>query len=92
MTNARQRFARATLLCVTHDVSDTLDFDRVLVIENGRIVEQGFPQTLRAIPGSRYQQLLGEEDAVGRELWGHSKWRRWRLSRGALSESKRACS
>ncbi len=91
LINARQRFARATLLCITHDVSDTLDFDRVLVIENGRIVEQGSPQLLRAIPGSRYKQLLAEEDAVGRELWGHSKWRRWRLSRGALSESKRAC-
>jgi ATP-binding cassette subfamily B protein len=91
LINARLRFARATLLCITHDVSDTLDFDRVLVIENGRIVEQGSPQTLRAIPGSRYEQLLAEEDAVGRELWGHSKWRRWRLSRGALSESKRAC-
>lgn len=91
LINARQRFAQATLLCITHDVSDTLDFDRVLVIENGRIVEQGPPQTLCAIPGSRYEQLLAEEAAVGRELWGHSKWRRWRLSRGALSESKRAC-
>lgn len=92
LTNARQRFAQATLLCITHDVSDTLDFDRVLVIENGRIVEQGPPQTLRAMRGSRYEQLLAEEDAVGRELWGHAKWRRWRLSRGALSESRRTCS
>ncbi len=92
LSNARQRFAQATLLCITHDVSDTLDFDRVLVIENGRIVEQGPPQTLRAIPGSRYEQLLTEERAVGRELWGHSKWRRWQLSRGSLSESNRACS
>ena len=91
LINARQRFAQATLLCITHDVSDTLDFDRVLVIENGSIVEQGSPRTLRAIPGSRYRQLLAEEDAVGRELWGHSRWRRWHLSRGALSESKGAC-
>ncbi len=92
LINARQRFAQATLLCITHDVSDTLDFDRVLVIENGRIVEQGAPHSLRAIRGSRYEQLLAEEHAVGRELWGHSKWRRWRLSRGELSESKRAFS
>jgi ABC-type bacteriocin/lantibiotic exporter with double-glycine peptidase domain len=89
LVNARQRFAQATLLCVTHDVSDTVDFDRILVIENGRIVEQGPPQSLRAIRGSRYEQLLAEEGAVNRELWGHAKWRRWRLSCGALSESRR---
>jgi ABC-type bacteriocin/lantibiotic exporter with double-glycine peptidase domain len=92
LINARQRFAHATLLCITHDVSDTLDFDRVLVIENGRIVEQGPPQMLRAVPGSRYEQLLTEEYAVGRELWGHTKWRRWRLTHGALTESTSACS
>jgi len=92
LINARRRFSRATLLCITHDISDTLDFDRILVIENGRIVEQGPPQSLRAIGGSRYQQLLDEEEAVSRELWGHTKWRRWRLSRGALSESKRTVS
>jgi ABC-type bacteriocin/lantibiotic exporter with double-glycine peptidase domain len=91
LTNARLRFAKATLLCITHDVSDTRDFDRVLVIENGRIIEQGTPESLRAMPGSRYSQLLGEEDAVGRELWGHSKWRRWRIAGGALSETTRDC-
>jgi ATP-binding cassette subfamily B protein len=83
---ARRHFSGATLFCITHDVSDTLDFDRVLVVEHGTIIEQGPPQALRATPGSRYAQLLEEEDAVGRDLWAHPKWRKMRLSSGALSE------
>ena len=35
-----------TLLCVTHDVLQTQGFDRVLVIEGGRVVENGTPAGL----------------------------------------------
>jgi len=87
---ARRHFSGATMFCITHDVSDTLDFDRVLVIEHGRIVEQGRPQALRAAEGSRYAQLLEEEEAVGRELWAHPSWRRMHLNSGALRESEGA--
>jgi ABC-type bacteriocin/lantibiotic exporter with double-glycine peptidase domain len=86
LATARRHFSGATLFCITHDVSDTLDFDRVLVIENGRVLEQGPPQTLSATPGSRFLELLDEERAVGRELWAHSKWRRMNLYAGALCE------
>jgi len=84
---ARRRFRDATLLCITHDVSDTLNFDRVLVIEGGRIVEQGPPQALRDTAGSRYAQLLEEEGAVARDLWAHPKWRKLHLNAGTLSET-----
>jgi ATP-binding cassette subfamily B protein len=43
---ARERWRDATLLCITHDVSDTRDFDRVLVIDGGRVVEDGPPSAL----------------------------------------------
>jgi ATP-binding cassette subfamily B protein len=85
---ARAHFADATMLCITHDVSDTLEFDRVLIIEQGRIVEQGLPKALRETPGSRYRQLLDAEDSVGRELWSHRQWRRLRLHGGRLDESR----
>jgi ABC-type transport system involved in cytochrome bd biosynthesis fused ATPase/permease subunit len=81
-----RHFPGATLLCVTHDVADTVDLDRVVVIERGRIVEQGAPRTLLTATHSRYRELLEEEAAVGRELWGHPKWRRLRLQGGTLSE------
>lgn len=86
LATTRRHFANATLVCVTHDVDETLDFDRVLVIERGRIVEQGPPRTLLSATHSRYRDLLEEEAAVGRELWGHSKWRRLRLHGGTLTE------
>jgi ABC-type multidrug transport system fused ATPase/permease subunit len=82
----RAHFRSATMLCVTHDVSDTLDFDRVLVIEQGRIAEQGAPRALYGQAGSRYRTLLDEERAVRRSSWAHATWRRVRLHAGTIRE------
>jgi ATP-binding cassette subfamily B protein len=86
LSSLRAHFNGATLLCVTHDVSDTLDFDRVLVIEQGRILEQGEPRTLGAQPRSRYRALLDEEGAMRRDLWANTAWRRLRLQAGRIRE------
>ena len=86
LSSLRAHFSGATLLCVTHDVSDTLDFDRVLVIEQGRILEQGEPRTLEAQPRSRYRALLDEEAAMRRDLWANSSLRRLRLQAGRIRE------
>ena len=51
LARARRLWQGATLLCVTHDVGETLGFARVLVVENGRIVEDGPPERLAAEPG-----------------------------------------
>jgi ATP-binding cassette subfamily B protein len=83
---ARQRWKTATLICITHDVSDTLAFDRVLVIEDGRIAEDGAPARLSTDAGSRYRQLLDAEAMVNRGLWGNDCWRRFRLQGGELRE------
>jgi ABC-type bacteriocin/lantibiotic exporter with double-glycine peptidase domain len=83
---ARRHFAGATLLCVTNDIADTLDFDRVLVIDEGRILEQGSPQELCKNSASRYRGLLDQEKAVHRDLWSNSMWRRLRMSAGVLNQ------
>lgn len=83
----RRRFEGATLLCITHDVSDTLDFDRVLVVEEGRIREQGAPRALWQNSGSRYRALMDHEKLVQRQLWSHRMWRRLRMSQGTVSET-----
>jgi ABC-type bacteriocin/lantibiotic exporter with double-glycine peptidase domain len=62
----------ATLLFVTHDVADTLAFDRVLVIADGEIAEDGRPAALAARPGSRYRALLDAEHRATADLAG---WR-----------------
>ena len=86
LSSLRAHFSGATVLCVTHDVSDTLDFHRVLVVERGRIVEQGMPRALQAQSRSRYRGLLDEEDAMRRDLLANAAWRRLRLHAGTIRE------
>jgi ATP-binding cassette subfamily B protein len=90
LAEARQRFAGATLLCVSHDVADTLDLDRVVVVDQGRIVEQGPPRDLQRNPTSRYRHLLDQEAEVADGLWRHAAWRRLRLRGGRLADSAEA--
>jgi ATP-binding cassette subfamily B protein len=86
---ARRRWPGATLLCITHDVHETLAFERVLVLEGGRIVEDGDPSELAARPDGRYRALLDAEIAVREDLWASGGWRRLRLD-GRLVEVERS--
>jgi len=88
LARSRQLWRGATLLCVTHDVGETLEFERVLVIENGRIVEDGPPAALAEQPGSRYGSLLAAEHDVREGLWGSAVWRRLTMERGRLTEAE----
>jgi ATP-binding cassette subfamily B protein len=83
---ARQVWQGATLFCVTHDVGQTRDFERVLVIEDGRVVEDGCPALLAEQPASRYRALLDAEDAVRFGLWSSTHWRRLSLEAGQFIE------
>ncbi|MEZ4737288.1 MAG: ABC transporter ATP-binding protein [Caldilineaceae bacterium] len=87
LARARAYWPQATFLCVTHDVGQTQTFDRVLVVEQGRIVEDDTPAALLARPGSRYKALLNAEDAVREKLWSSETWRRLWLENGHVSET-----
>jgi ATP-binding cassette subfamily B protein len=84
LRRARRVWQGSTLLCITHDVGETRDFERVLVIDAGRVVEDGCPAELAADPCSRYRALLDAEAAVRRGLWASARWRRLRLEGGRL--------
>jgi ABC-type transport system involved in cytochrome bd biosynthesis fused ATPase/permease subunit len=86
LAEARRWWAATTLLCVTHDVGETLAFGRVLVVEQGRIVEDGRPRDL-ALANSRYRQLLAAERDLRRRAWADTNWRRLRLVGGRLVET-----
>jgi ABC-type bacteriocin/lantibiotic exporter with double-glycine peptidase domain len=86
LTRARLFWSMATLLCITHDVGETLAFERVLVIEGGRIVEDGVPGDLASQPSSRYRALLDAEDEVRQKLWSASNWRKIRVAQGIVTE------
>jgi ABC-type transport system involved in cytochrome bd biosynthesis fused ATPase/permease subunit len=85
LASVRERFASSTLIFVSHDIRDTRDFARVLVVEDGRVVEDGAPELLLTAADSRYRALLRsdeEQTAYAPEAWRHAQ-----LSAGTLSES-----
>jgi len=83
---ARGRWRDATLLCATHDLADAAGFDRVLVLDRGRVVEDGHPRELAATPGSRFAALLEAERALRADLDAGTGWRRIRMDAGRLLE------
>jgi ATP-binding cassette subfamily B protein len=88
LEGARRSWSDATLFFVSHDLQDTLSFPRVLVVEGGRVIEDGAPGALVERPGSRYRELMEVEEQVHREIWGGSRWRCLRIEGGRLSEGK----
>jgi ATP-binding cassette subfamily B protein len=86
MARARELWKDATLLCVTHDVEETRAFDRVLVVHEGRIVEDAAPGQLAARPGSRYRALLEAERKANESVWRGRGWRRIELRAGVAVE------
>jgi len=87
LQRARDVWRDATLLCITHDVSETLAFDRVLVMHEGRIVEDGRPAALAVEGGSRYRAMLDAEALIHDLL--RTGWRELTLEEGRLTD--RAC-
>ncbi len=88
LARVRELWSEATLLCITHDVRETLAFDRVLVIERGRIIEDGDPADLANNGVSRYRTMLEAEDAIRKGLWSSDVWRRLWLENGRLTENE----
>ena len=83
---ARDFWRGSTMFCITHDLAETQDFDRVLVVEGGHVIEDGRPEELAASPESRYAQLLRAEEDMRSELWASSVWRRIRIHSGRVAE------
>jgi ABC-type bacteriocin/lantibiotic exporter with double-glycine peptidase domain len=83
LASARRHWAASTLLCATHDIADTLGFDRVLVVENGRIIEDGNPAHLARM-GSRFAELLSAEETARQSLWQGRHWRNLSVEDGRV--------
>ncbi len=87
LVKARHHWKEATLLFVTHDVSETLSFHRVLVIDDGKIIEDGNPIDLIKKEGTKYGALIKAEEEVREGLWRGEHWRRFWLENGVLNET-----
>jgi ATP-binding cassette subfamily C protein CydC len=49
--------AERTLVMISHHLQTAALFDRVVILDQGRVLEQGTPQALAANPDSRFNQL-----------------------------------
>jgi ATP-binding cassette subfamily B protein len=86
LAKAHARWPDSTLLCATHDVAATMTFRRVVVVDGGRVVEDGPPAALAADATSRYRALLDADHAAQELLFGAAGWRHVRIADGRLSE------
>ncbi|KAH7925973.1 P-loop containing nucleoside triphosphate hydrolase protein [Leucogyrophana mollusca] len=53
----RQEFASSTILTIAHRLRTVIDYDRVMILDEGRIVEFNSPATLLSDPSSRFYGL-----------------------------------
>ena len=60
----RERFEGTTLLTVAHQLNTIMDYDWVLVMEDGRVAEFGTPRELLEGKGGVFGRLV---DSNGRE-------------------------
>jgi ATP-binding cassette subfamily B protein len=86
LVRARKLWADRTLLCITHDVRETVVFDRVLVVDQGRVVEDDSPKVLARNEDSSYRHLLDSEREL-ESLWSDETWRRWEVRDGQVIET-----
>lgn len=52
-----KKFEKSTILCIAHRLDTILDFDVVLVMEQGAVIETGRPRELLRTPGSAFAAL-----------------------------------
>ncbi len=89
LASVRKNFSAATLFYITHDINSTLTLDRVLVIEEGQIIENGRPRDLYERLGSRYRELCNWENDLTRTIWEDPSWRRLKMCNGLLTETEK---
>jgi ABC-type bacteriocin/lantibiotic exporter with double-glycine peptidase domain len=77
LSRARERWRDATLIFISHDIHEAMSFERVLVMEDGTIVEDGH--------GPRFQAMLDAESAIRDRFWDGPEWRHLRLHNGHLT-------
>ena len=73
LSASRRWWRDTTLVWVTHHVADTLDWDRVIVVEDGRIAEDGNPHDLMRSEGA-YARLVRDSEQVSEQLRPGADW------------------
>jgi ABC-type bacteriocin/lantibiotic exporter with double-glycine peptidase domain len=85
LRRCRRLWSEATFLVITHDVDETLDCDRVLLLQSGRVIEYDTPAALMAAKDSFYNRMREANRETREELWESDVWRRLELRNGRLT-------
>jgi len=57
----RSEFHDATVITIAHRLNSVLDADKILVLDDGQLVELGTPKELMARSGGRFRSLVNAE-------------------------------
>lgn len=83
LNKALDHWKSSTLFFISHDVSETKNFKRVLVIENGNIIEDGSPEHLLTTENSKYKSIIDKENNV-KQLFQRVQWKKLWIEKGRL--------
>lgn len=59
----RAELRHYTIIAVNHRLEMIMDFDRVVVMDRGEVVEVGNPTALKGLDGSRFRELVAAAGA-----------------------------
>ncbi|KAK3822282.1 MAG: P-loop containing nucleoside triphosphate hydrolase protein [Linnemannia elongata] len=62
----RSDFANATVMTIAHRINTIIDYDRILVMHDGRVAEYDTPQALLQDPNSIFSSLANESGVLSR--------------------------
>ncbi|KAM5429329.1 hypothetical protein McanCB56680_000032 [Microsporum canis] len=67
----REKFKDTTVVAIAHKLNTVLDFDRVVLLDKGAVIEMGNPKELLSTPASAfyelYQKLASEDEKLASE-------------------------
>jgi ATP-binding cassette subfamily C (CFTR/MRP) protein 1 len=61
----QDEFSCYTIVMVSHRLEMVMGFDKVIVMDKGRIVESGAPKELADVEGGWFRGLCGIQNGVG---------------------------
>ncbi|MBP9707775.1 MAG: ATP-binding cassette domain-containing protein [Oligoflexales bacterium] len=82
---ARNHWREATMLCVMHEIALASEFDKVIVVDSGVVVEVGEPRRLLR-KKSYFADMLESEQQMNLDLWKRSSWKKFYLANHKVVE------